>query len=58
MLARSEQPADIADAIMSLWRDPARAAELGQRGAAGVRAHYTMAQMADAMLQVYGELCH
>jgi glycosyltransferase involved in cell wall biosynthesis len=58
VLARSEQPADIADGIMDIWRDPARAADLGARGARGVREHYTIARMADAMLAVYGELCH
>ena len=56
VLAKSEQPADIADTIMDLWRDPARAAVLGTRGAEGVRAAYTMAHMADAMLDVYGEV--
>jgi glycosyltransferase involved in cell wall biosynthesis len=56
VLAKSEQPHDIADAIMDLWRDPARAAALGARGAEGVRAAYTMAHMADAMLDVYGEV--
>jgi glycosyltransferase involved in cell wall biosynthesis len=58
VLARSEQPADIADAIMDVWRDPAHAADLGRHGAAGVRAHYTIAHMTDSVLQVYGELCH
>ena len=58
VLARSEQPADIADAIMGLWLDPARAAEMGRRGAAGVRAHYTIGRMADAMTEVYRQLCH
>ena len=38
LLAQSEQPADVADAIMDLWRDPARAAALGAQGADGVRA--------------------
>jgi glycosyltransferase involved in cell wall biosynthesis len=58
LLAASEQPRDIAHAILELWRDPARAAEMGRRGAEGVRAHYTIAHMAAAMEQVYGELCH
>jgi glycosyltransferase involved in cell wall biosynthesis len=57
-LACSETPADIADAIMEVWRDPAAAAEMGRRGAAGVRAHYTIDGMAAAMVQVYSELCH
>ena len=56
LLAKSEQPSDIADAIMELWRDPARAAALGARGAEGVRSAYTMAHMADGMLEVYGEV--
>lgn len=58
VLARSERPADIADAIFDLWRDPTRAEVLGRSGAAGVRAHYTIGHMADAMARVYGELCH
>ena len=58
LLARSEQPGDIADAIMEIYRDPARAAAIGARGAEGVRAHYTIGHMADAMVKVYGELCH
>jgi glycosyltransferase involved in cell wall biosynthesis len=58
VLAASEQPAAIADALMMLWHDPARASALGAAGAAGVRTHYTIEQMAHTMLQVYGELCH
>jgi glycosyltransferase involved in cell wall biosynthesis len=58
LLSASEKPEHVADAIMTLWHDPARAAEHGARGAEGVRARYTMAQVAEAMLKVYGELCH
>ncbi len=58
LLSDSERPADVADAIMEIWRDPVRAAELGARGVDGVRRHYTIAHMADAMQQVYSELCH
>jgi glycosyltransferase involved in cell wall biosynthesis len=58
LLARSEQPADIADALMEVWRDPERAAGMGRRGAEGVRTHYTIAAMAEAILEVYRELCH
>jgi len=36
-----------------VWRDPARAAEMGKRGAAGVRAHYTVAHMAQGVLAAY-----
>ena len=56
LLAKSEQPADVADMILELWRDPARAAALGARGAEGVRRAFTTAHMTDGMLAVYGEL--
>jgi glycosyltransferase involved in cell wall biosynthesis len=58
ILSASEKPEDVADAIMTLWQDPARAAEHGARGAEGVRSRYTIGHMADAMLSVYSELCH
>lgn len=53
VLAASESGADVAEALYDLWRDPARAAELGKRGAAGVRAHYTTDHMARAVLSAY-----
>jgi glycosyltransferase involved in cell wall biosynthesis len=56
VLVPSTQPRDIAGAIWFLYRDRDRAAALGQRGAEGVRAHYTIGGMADRMLDVYREL--
>ena len=56
ILVPSEHPRDVANGIRSLIDDPERAARLGQRGAEGVRSHYTIAHMADRMLGVYGEL--
>jgi glycosyltransferase involved in cell wall biosynthesis len=53
VLARSEAGPDIADALYDMWRDPARAAELGRQGAAGVRAHYTVSHMATRVLAAY-----
>ena len=53
VLAASESGADVAEALYDLWRDPVRAAELGQRGAAGVRAHYTADHMAREVLAAY-----
>jgi glycosyltransferase involved in cell wall biosynthesis len=53
VLARSESGADVADALFDLWRDPARRAELGRHGAAGVRAHYTVDHMAREVLAAY-----
>ena len=55
VLARSDSPADVADAIHALWQDPARAAELGRRGAEGVRRHYTVTHMAEHVLAIYHE---
>jgi glycosyltransferase involved in cell wall biosynthesis len=56
LLAKSERPHDVADALMEIWRNPAQAAHLGSRGAEGVRAHHTITRMTDRMLEVYGEL--
>jgi glycosyltransferase involved in cell wall biosynthesis len=56
LLARSEKPEDVADAIAAIWRDPAAAAAMGARGAEGVRSAYTIAHMTQGMLDVYREL--
>lgn len=56
VLARSDSAADVADAIYELWKDPARAAELGRRGADGVRRHYTVTHMAEHVLAIYKEV--
>jgi len=53
VLAASAAGHDVAEALFELWRDPARAHELGRRGAAGVRAHYTTDHMARAVLEAY-----
>ena len=53
VLAASESGPDIANALYDLWRDPARAAELGRRGAEGVRAHYTTDHMAREVMAAY-----
>ncbi len=46
----------LAEGIYSLWRDQARADELGHRGAAGVREYYSAARMARRAVEVYGEV--
>ena len=56
VLARSASGPDVADAIYELWKDPARAAELGRRGADGVRRHYTVTHMAEQVLAIYQEV--
>jgi glycosyltransferase involved in cell wall biosynthesis len=55
VLSKSDAPEDVADAIYELWTEPARARELGRRGAEGVRNHYTVTHMAQAVLNAYGE---
>jgi len=44
---------DLAAQVLALAHDPALAAELGRRGAEGVRAHYSAARMAERALEVY-----
>jgi len=44
----------LAEGIYSLWRDQARAEELGRAGAEGVRRHYGAGQMAERAVEVYG----
>jgi glycosyltransferase involved in cell wall biosynthesis len=46
----------LADALLSLHRDPARAAELGRSGASGVRRHYSAGGMAERALSLYESL--
>jgi glycosyltransferase involved in cell wall biosynthesis len=49
-------PHALADGILSLCRDPARARALGGAGAAGVREHYTVAHMAETAEAIYLEI--
>lgn len=52
-LSATDAGRDVANAIEPLWKDPARRREMGQRGAAGVRNHYTVRHMAEAVLHAY-----
>ncbi len=54
ILVEPDDPASLAQGIFSLWKDPARLEELGKRGVAGVREHYSAARMAEQALAVYG----
>jgi glycosyltransferase involved in cell wall biosynthesis len=53
VLARSAAGPDVADALYDVWKDPARAAERGRRGAEGVRRQYTVTHMAENVLRIY-----
>jgi glycosyltransferase involved in cell wall biosynthesis len=46
----------LADGLLALWRDPARAAALGAAGAAGVAQHYDVSRMAETAEAIYREL--
>ena len=56
LLVEPDDPVSVAEAILTLWRDRALAAELGRRGAQGVREHYTASHMAARALEVYGSI--
>ena len=43
-------------AIYRLWKSPEERAELGRRGAEGVRAHYSVSQMAERALEAYQKI--
>jgi glycosyltransferase involved in cell wall biosynthesis len=51
-----DDPASLADAIYRLWKSPEERAELGRRGAQGVRQHYSVAQMAERALEAYQKI--
>ena len=56
VLVEPDNAASLADAIYRLWKAPEERAELGRRGAQGVRAHYGVSQMAERALEAYGKI--
>jgi glycosyltransferase involved in cell wall biosynthesis len=56
IIVEPDSPDALADRLLELWRDPARAAALGAAGAEGVRRHYTVGRMADTAEKVYQEI--
>ena len=55
LLARSDDPASFADALVAIHSRPDQAREMGANGAAGVQQHYSVAKMADRVLDIYSE---
>jgi glycosyltransferase involved in cell wall biosynthesis len=53
VLVEPHSPDAVAAALLRLWREPERAAQLSRAGAAGVREHYSVTQMARAALEVF-----
>jgi glycosyltransferase involved in cell wall biosynthesis len=54
LLVEPDDADALAEGLLRLGRDPALAAELGDRGFKGVREHYNIALMAERALGVYG----
>ena len=53
IMVEPDDPASLADGIHRLWKDPGLRAELGRRGAQGVREHYSAARMAARAVEAY-----
>jgi glycosyltransferase involved in cell wall biosynthesis len=56
LLVEAGDHRSIANGILRLWNDRELAAELGRRGAAGVREHYGAGNMAHRTLEVFNSL--
>ena len=56
LIVDAEDEEALADGLLTLWRDPDRAAALGEAGAAGVREHYNVGRMAEEAESVYRSL--
>ena len=56
ILVEPDNPASLDRAIYRLWKSPAERAELGRRGAEGVRQHYSASHMAEQALEAYGKI--
>jgi glycosyltransferase involved in cell wall biosynthesis len=56
LLVTPADPASIADGLAAIRSRPDQAREMGRSGAAGVRQHYSVARMADRVLEIYAEL--
>jgi len=53
LLVAPDDPEALSEGIESLWSNRGRARLLGDQAYTGVRAHYTIAQSADRLLEVY-----
>jgi len=56
LLVPPDDPQALADALFKLWNDRALARSLGERGAKGVRLHYSIQTSTDRLLEVYASM--
>jgi glycosyltransferase involved in cell wall biosynthesis len=55
LLVRPDDPASLAEGLAAIRSRPEQARDMGRNGAAGVRQHYSVARMADRVLEIYSE---
>jgi glycosyltransferase involved in cell wall biosynthesis len=56
ILVEPDSAEGLADGLLTVWKNPSLAEELGRNGIEGVRKHYSVARMADRALEVYDNL--
>ncbi len=56
ILVEANDAASLAEGLYSLYKNPEMAADLGRKGAAGVRDHYGVTGMAERAVEVYSSL--
>jgi glycosyltransferase involved in cell wall biosynthesis len=56
LLVRPDDPGSFADGLAAIRNRPEQAREMGRSGAAGVQQHYSVARMADRMVEIYSEV--
>jgi glycosyltransferase involved in cell wall biosynthesis len=56
LLVRPDDPASFADGLAAIRNHPGQAREMGLSGAAGVQQHYSVARMADRVIEIYSEV--
>jgi glycosyltransferase involved in cell wall biosynthesis len=58
VMVEPDDAVSLADGIYGLWKNPELAAELGRRGAEGVRKYYSASHMAACALEAFQVIAH